>query len=232
MIKDKGMKDIFHRLNNININNNSFLSNKNLYQHSTFYSNKSLLNFNNHLNTSKLSLNNSINMSNKFNNSSTKKITIIEDNFLSSNLNENNESKFEKKKNKSLKKSKTLFRDDVKSELVENILNNRTEKVYHIAQNINTKNKNETINKINDYLKFKNSKLPSLYLGEKLKDTFSFLHKIKREVKNNDIKLKYKNIRKMLNEKDRKRLKDIDSIESNIFNKDKELLYKTLKNKY
>ena len=232
MIKDKGMKDIFHRLNNININNNSFLSNKNLYQHSTFYSNKSLLNFNNHLNTSKLSLNNSINMSNKFNNSSTKKVTIIEDNFLSSNLNENNESKFEKKKNKSLKKSKTLFRDDVKSELVENILNNRTEKVYHIAQNINTKNKNETINKINDYLKFKNSKLPSLYLGEKLKDTFSFLHKIKREVKNNDIKLKYKNIRKMLNEKDRKRLKDIDLIESNIFNKDKELLYKTLKNKY
>ena len=171
-------------------------------------------------------------MSNKFNNSSTKKITIIEDNFLSSNLNENNESKFEKKKNKSLKKSKTLFRDDVKSELVENILNNRTEKVYHIAQNINTKNKNETINKINDYLKFKNSKLPSLYLGEKLKDTFSFLHKIKREVKNNDLKLKYKNIRKMLNEKDRKRLKDIDLIESNIFNKDKELLYKTLKNKY
>ena len=69
-------------------------------------------------------------------------------------------------------------------------------------------------------------------MGEKLKDTFSFLHKIKREVKNNDLKLKYKNIRKMLNEKDRKRLKDIDLIESNIFNKDKELLYKTLKNKY
>ncbi len=171
-------------------------------------------------------------MSNKFINSSTKKDTIIEDNLLSSNLSENNESKFEEKKTKSLKKSKTLFRDDSKSELVENILNNRTEKVYHIAQNINTKNKNETINKINDYLKFKNSKLPSLYLGEKLKDTFSFLHKIKTKVKNNDIKPKYKNIRKMLNEKDKKKLKDIDFIESNIFNKDKELLYKTLKNKY
>ena len=101
-----------------------------------------------------------------------------------------------------------------------------------MAKKINMKNREQSLKKIKEYLKEKNSKLPLLFKGNKLKDTFLFLRKIRNEVKNNDVIFKFKHLKKMLNDNDRNKIDDIDLLESNIINKDKELLIQTFKNKF
>lgn len=224
-IINRNMKYITNKINNTNNTNfnKSSFSNKNNYPGSTLYSNRT----NNNQNKRRFSLNNSINITNKIDsNTPKKKIIFIEDDLLP--LNNIKDSKFkEKKRIKILKKSKTVFQDNDKNYL----LDNRTENIYSIAKNINVKNTNESIKRIKEYLKFKNSKLPSLYMGNKLKDTISFFHEIKNEIKNNNINKQYQNIRKMLNDKEKKRFNENELVESTIMNKDKELLFKILKNK-
>lgn len=209
-----------------NYNNNN--------QVSTIYSNQSRI-FNNNnsdiTNTSQINPNNSIRISYKFNDTKSKKVTILRDDF--SPFNENKRYTSRTKLNR-LKKSKTLKSNffEKQNKLLENILNNQTEDIYSISKNINGKNSKSTINKIKNYLKYRNSKLPILYSGHKLKDNFFFFHRIKNEVQINDIKYKFQNVRKMLNEKEKRKINDISLLESNLVNKEKELLVKVLKDKF
>ena len=142
---------------------------------------------------------------------------------------------FQKTKIKELKKSKTIktnaFQFGNKNKIMENILNNRTDDIYLLSKNIRGKNNKSTINKINEYLNYRKSKLPLLYNGNKFKDTLHFFHRIKNEIQNNDFKYKYKNIKKFLNDKEKQKLENLDKLESNLVNKEKELLVKVLRNK-
>ena len=225
---DEKMKEWFNRINHES-NNNSFFSNKNVFQGSTFYSNKTINNL------SKITLNNSINIPNKLNISPRKNVRISDNVVIQSKRNDNNKTVQGSKISRLLKKAKTIIEED---ENKNNILRDNlkikigTEQIYDIAKKINMTNREQTINKINDYLKVKNSKLPLVYKGNKLKDTFFFLRKIKNAVKNNDVKYQFRHVRKMLNDTDRQTIKDIDLLESNIVNKDNELLIKTFKSKF
>ena len=100
-----------------------------------------------------------------------------------------------------------------------------------MAKSINMSNKDNNIYKINKFLKNTNSKLPLLYKGNRLKDTFSFFHKIKNELINHNIKYNYIRTRKLLNDEDKKKLKYISNVESDLINKEKELLVKMFRNK-
>ena len=231
---DREIKDIFNRINH-GSNNNSFFSNKNVFQGSTFYSNQSINNFNNNSNLSKISLNNSINISNKFNMSPKKTVRISDAVAIPSNNNDNNKKLHKKKFYKVFRKSRTIIEEDENKNYIlrDNIkLKMSSEKAYHMAKKINMRNREQSLNKIKDYLKEKNSKLPLLFKGNKLKDTFLFLRRIRNEVKNNDVIYKFKHLKKMLNDNERNKIEDIDLLESNIINKDKELLIKAFKNNF
>jgi hypothetical protein len=231
---DREIKDIFKRIKHAS-SNNSFFSNKNAFQGSTFYSNQSINNLNNNSNLSKISLNNSINASNKFNMSPKKTVRISDDVAIPSKNNDNNKKLHKKKFSKIFRKSKTIIEEDEnKNYILRDNINIKisSEKTYRMAKKINMKNREQSLNKIKKYLKEKNSKLPLLFKGNKLKDTFLFLHKIRNEVKNNDVIYKFKHLKKMLNDNDRNKIDDIDLLESNIINKDKELLIQTFKNKF
>ena len=225
---DYKFNDIFYKTKkNNDYNNSTFLSNKNNYQHSTYYSNQS---YNNLINNSKFSPNNSTSLSNKLYNTPKNKII-----FNGYKLNKNytfNVNKENSNKNKELKKSKTILSDEKDNNLLlDNIIKNKTDNIYYISKKINGKNKNEYIQKINDYFKYTNSKLPLLYKKNDFKDTFFFFHRLKQEIQNNDIKYKYQNARKFLNDKERKKLYDIEVLDSLITDKEKELLIKVLKRK-
>jgi hypothetical protein len=225
-------KDIIYRVKSNSIYNQSFLSNKNIYQGSTFYSNFSNnMNINNS-NLSKNSFNlSSINISNNFNQTPKKKVSFVDGKkILSSKENKFNiiESSISKEK---IKKSKSLACSEDKDDFYDKYLNNKIEDIYSVAKNINMSNKDNNINKINKFLKITNSKLPLLYKGNKLKDTFSFFHKINNELINPNIKYNYIKAKKLLNVEDKKRLKYIGNIESELINKEKELLVKMFRSK-
>ena len=239
---DENMKNMSDQININNISNfnKSYASNKNNYQSSTLYSNKS--NMNNILSKSIMSFNNYMNLSNNIKTPSLKtKIMINNDNLLSP-INQSKHILFKESNNKhgtkikTFKKSKTIFADEDKTGLLENIMNNRTEKIYGMAKimskKMDIKKDKENIKKIKNYLKLKNSRLPSLYMGNKLKDTFFFLNRIKNKIKYNNIKHKYQNIRKKLNEKEKKSLEENELLDSNLINKDKELLFKAFIDEY
>ena len=137
---------------------------------------------------------------------------------------------------KTFKKSKTIFADEDKTGLLENIMNNRTENIYGMAKimakKMDIEKDKENIKKIKNYLKLKKSRLPSLYMGNKFKDTFFFLNRIKNKIKYNNIKHKCQNIRKKLNEKEKKSLEENELLDSNLINKDKELLFKAFIDEY
>ena len=235
LIINKEKKGLFHSNKNNNFYNKSSLSSKNIFQGSTYYSNQSNINNNNNSIISKFSPNSSLNISNQFNNSPKKKVQIFDDNLMSTSQIKKNimfNTNFEKPpKLKTFKKYKTLFQGN-ESELFNNMLNYRADDIYYISKNINGKNSLTSINKINEYLKYTNSKLPLLYKGNKLKDTYSFFRRIKKEIENNEIKNKFQDIKKLLNDNERKKLNDIGLLESNLLNKEKELLIKILRNKY
>ena len=225
-------KDIFYKVKSNSIYNQSFFSNKNINQGSTFYSNFSNnMNINNS-NLSKNSFNlSSINISNNFNKTPKKKVLFVDDKkILSSKENKFNiiESSISKAK---LKKSKSLICGENKEDFYDKYLNNKIEDIYSIAKSNNMSNKDNNIYKIKKYLKNTNSKLPLLYKGNRLKDTFSFFHKIKNELINRNIKYNYIKARKFLNDEDKNKLKYISNIESDLINKEKELLVKMFINK-
>jgi len=225
-------KDIFYRVKSNSIQNQTIFSNKNIYQGSTFYSNFSNnLNMNNS-NLSKNSFNlSSFNLSNNFNKTPKKKVSFVDDiKILSSkeskyNINESSISKDK------IKKSKSLSCSENKEDFYDKYLSNKIEEVYSMAKSINMSNKDHNIHKINKFLKNTNSKLPLLYKGNKLKDTLNFFHKIKKELINHNIKYNYIRAKKLLNDKDRKKLKYLGNVESDLINKEKELLIKMYRNK-
>ena len=225
-------KDIFYRVKSNSIQNQTIFSNKNIYQGSTFYSNFSNnLNMNNS-NLSKNSFNlSSFNLSNNFNKTPKKKVSFVDDiKILSSkeskyNINESSISKDK------IKKSKSLSCSENKEDFYDKYLSNKIEDVYSMAKSINMSNKDHNIHKINKFLKNTNSKLPLLYKGNKLKDTLNFFHKIKKELINHNIKYNYIRAKKLLNDKDRKKLKYLGNVESDLINKEKELLIKMYRNK-
>ena len=186
----------------------------------------------NNSNLSKNSFNlSSINISNNFNQTPKKKVSFVDGKkILSSKENKFNiiESSISKEK---IKKSKSLACSENKDDFYDKYLNNKIEDIYSVAKNINMSNKDNNINKINKFLKITNSKLPLLYKGNKLKDTFSFFHKISNELINPNIKYNYIKAKKLLNVEDKKRLKYIGNIESELINKEKELLVKMFRSK-
>ena len=221
-----------NQIDNSNIvQNNSPFSSQNNYQ-TTFFTNQSNSNIN-FSNLNQISSNKSIN----FNiNTPKKKVKIFEQSLISSSEEKNNlfnSTKLNKtKKNKNLKKSKSVFPYEKNNNaLLNNIIDNQTDNIYSISKNINAKNNKSTIKKINEYLKYKNSRLPLIYKGNTLKDTYYFFHRIKNSIQNNEIKYKFQNVRKIFNDKEKKKLNDIVLLESNLVNKEKELLLKVLKNK-
>ena len=64
-----------------------------------------------------------------------------------------------------------------------------------------------------------------------LKETFSFFHNIKNKIKNEDIKVSFRNLKMMEKSEGKKQLKYIDILDSNLVNKESELLFKILKKK-
>lgn len=227
---DEDMKDLFYKSQNNSIYNNSFLSNRNDYQPSTYYSNYSRKKNKNITIISKLSPETTINLLNKFNSTKNKQTNLIEDNLVSLKINKKvgcDDFHFNNSKIKTLKKSKTLYKEYI----VQNITNNKTEKVLEESNKIKEKKKEKYRNKINDYLKFKDNSLPLIYKENSLKNTYYFLNRIKNEIQNKNIKYKIQNVKKYLNENDRQKLNDLDILDSNIINKGRELLVKILKNK-
>ena len=222
-------KDMFYKIKKNNEYNSTFLSNRGNCQHSTFYSNQSINNFINNSSISKFSPNNSTSLSNKFYNTPKNKRIFQDNKYKKITFNNFNSEK--SKKNKDLKKSKTLFQDDKKTDILDNIIKYKTENIYYISKKLNGKNKKAYINKINDYFKYKNSKLPLLFKKNDFKETFFFFHRLKNEIQNNDIKYKYQNARKFLNDKEKKKLNDIENLDCIIADKEKELLTKVLKRK-
>ena len=225
-------KDIFYRVKSNSINNQSFFSNKNIYQGSTFYSNFSNNINKNNLNLSKNSFNlSSINKSNNFNKTPRKKVLFVDDKkILSSKENKFNIMEPSISKDK-IKKSKSLICNKNKDDFYDKYLSNKIEDIYSMAKSINMSNKDNNIRKINKYLKITNSKLPLLYKGNRLKDTFSFFHKIKSELINHNFKYNYIKARKFLKDEDKKKLKYISNVDSDLINKEKELLVKMFRNK-
>jgi hypothetical protein len=222
-------KDMFYKIKKNNEYNSTFLSNRGNCQHSTFYSNQSINNFINNSSISKFSPNNSTSLSYKFYNTPKNKRIFQDNKYKKITFNNFNSEK--SKKNKDLKKSKTLFQDDKKTDILDNIIKYKTENIYYISKKLNGKNKKAYINKINDYFKYKNSKLPLLFKKNDFKETFFFFHRLKNEIQNNDIKYKYQNARKFLNDKEKKKLNDIENLDCIIADKEKELLTKVLKRK-
>ena len=220
---------MFYKIKKNNEYNSTFLSNRGNCQHSTFYSNQSINNFINNSSISKFSPNNSTSLSNKFYNTPKNKRIFQDNKYKKITFNNFNSEK--SKKNKDLKKSKTLFQDDKKTDILDNIIKYKTENIYYISKKLNGKNKKAYINKINDYFKYKNSKLPLLFKKNDFKETFFFFHRLKNEIQNNDIKYKYQNARKFLNDKEKKKLNDIENLDCIIADKEKELLTKVLKRK-
>ena len=224
-------KDIFYNVKSNSIYNQSFFSNKNAYQGSTFYSNFS----NNMINNSNLSKDSfnlsSINISNNFNKTPKNKVSFVDDKKKVSSK-EIKINKIEPSISKEkIKKSKSLMSSENKGDFYDKYLNNKIEDIYSVAKSINMSNKDNNIYKINKFLKNTNSKLPLLYKGNRLKDTFSFFHKIKNELINHNIKYNYIRARKLLNDEDKKKLKYISNVESDLINKEKELLVKMFRNK-
>ena len=226
-INEKYKSDIFNK----NKHNISFVSNNNNYQASTYYSNMS--NINNNSSLSYFSLRSS-KCSNLFNSTPKKNTKIISNNLFSPEYKKKlfikQKTVKKNEKNKILKKSKSIYPNAKRNELLKQMLDNNTEDIYLASKKINGKNYEYNLKKINDYLKYKNSKLPLLY-GNSVKDTFLFLRRIKNEILNIGFKNKYQNIKKFLNDKEKKKIKDIDLLESNIISKEKEFLVKVLKNK-
>ena len=225
-------KDIFYRVKSNSINNQSFFSNKNIYQGSTFYSNFSNNMNKNNSNLSKNSFNlSSINKSNNFNKTPRKKVLFVDDKkILSSKENIFNIMEPSISKDK-IKKSKSLICNKNKEDFYDKYLSNKIEDIYSMAKSINMNNKDNNIHKINKYLKITNSKLPLLYKGNRLKDTFSFFHKIKSELINHNFKYNYIRARKFLKDEDKKKLKYISNVDSDLINKEKELLINMFRNK-
>ena len=226
-INDKNENDN----SNLMLNNTPFTSQNN-YLAATYYTNLSNSNINNYSNLNHINPNITANFETP---TPKKKIKFFEQNLMSSSLSNNNlfNSTISKaKKNRYLNQSKSVFPyEKCNSGILDNILNHQTENIYSISKKINGKNSKASIKKIKDYLSYKNSRLPILYKGNTFKDTYYFLNRIKNNIQNNEIKYKFQNVKKMLNDKEKKKLNDIVLLESNLVNKEKELLTKILRNK-
>ena len=190
----------------------------NLFQHSTCYSN---------------SINN--------------KTSLNKQNFNSRKMNKNKSYKIELRNedyslkeislNKKLDRRKTLINKlNIKYKSFLNDPNkNSIDNIYSICKKIHktqkTRNKNESMDIINHYIK---SKKKDSFINSNLcnlKETFSFFNKIKYQIKNEDVKFSFRNLKMMDKSKGKKKLKYIDLLDSNLINKENELLYKVLKRK-
>ena len=110
-----------------------------------------------------------------------------------------------------------------------------TDNIYSICKKIginkSTKNKKEYLNMIGNYIKSKNNVAFNINKEFGLKETFSFFHKIKNKIKDTDVKLSFRNLKMKEQSEGRKKLKYIDILDSNLVNKENELLYKIIKRK-
>ena len=204
-------------------------SSPNMLQQSTNYSNS----INN-----KTTLKNKIfNLSNNLNNFKT----------ISRNFNKTNTTKFEFNTNYlSLKripidekynKKKSVFHNlNIKYQsFLEDPKKNSTDNIYSISRKINNRklkiNTNEYLNMINNYLKSKKYDSKTLNKDMKFKDSLVFFHDIKNKIKNDDVKLSFRNLKMMNKSEGQKKLKYIDILDSNLINKENELLYEVLSRK-
>lgn len=112
---------------------------------------------------------------------------------------------------------------------------NSTDNIYSICKKMEnkkyTRNKKEYINMINNYIKSRKNNSSKINKEMDLKETFSFFHNIKNKIKNEDIKISFRNLKMMEKSEGKKQLKYIDILDSNLVNKESELLFKILKKK-
>jgi hypothetical protein len=112
---------------------------------------------------------------------------------------------------------------------------NSTDNIYSICKKMEnkkyTRNKKEYINMINNYIKSRKNNSSKINKEMDLKETFSFFHNIKNKIKNEDIKISFRNLKMMEKSEGKKQLKYIDILDSNLVNKESELLFNILKKK-
>ena len=204
-------------------------SSSNIFQPSTNYSNyinnkttlkNKIFNFSN-------SSNNFKNISRNFNKTKTSKFGLSTNDFFLKKIPLNE--KLDKKKSvlHNLNLKYKSFLEDPKK--------NSTDNIYSISQRIDDKklkiNKNDYINMINNYLKSKNYDSFILNKDMNLKDAFIFFHDIKDKIKNNDVKMTFRNLKMMDKSEGQKKLNYIEVLDSNLINKENELLHELLSRK-
>jgi hypothetical protein len=196
----------------------------NIYQESTYYSNsinnKTFLNKNNFNN-----LNNLKNFSRKINKNNTTKFESFNSSYSlkGNSLNQKNE-----------KKNTTIHKLGVKySSILEDKEKNSTVNIYSICKNMENKkfsrNRMEYLEKINKYIKSKKFKYLSINKENKIKNTFTFFHNIKDKIKNEQVKINFRNLNKEQKDEFKQKLKYIDILDSNLVKKENELLINILK---
>ena len=196
----------------------------NIYQESTYYSNstnnKTFLNKNNFNN-----LNNLKNFSRKINKNNTTKFESFNSSYSlkGNSLNQKNE-----------KKNTTIHKLGVKySSILEEKEKNSTVNIYSICKNMENKkfsrNRMEYLEKINKYIKSKKFKYLSINKENKIKNTFTFFHNIKDKIKNEQVKINFRNLNKEQKDEFKQKLKYIDILDSNLVKKENELLINILK---
>jgi hypothetical protein len=164
---------------------------------------------------------------------------------FSRKINKNNTTKFESfnssyslKGNslnqKNEKKNTTIHKLGVKySSILEEKEKNSTVNIYSICKNMENKkfsrNRMEYLEKINKYIKSKKFKYLSINKENKIKNTFTFFHNIKDKIKNEQVKINFRNLNKEQKDEFKQKLKYIDILDSNLVKKENELLINILK---
>ena len=92
-----------------------------------------------------------------------------------------------------------------------------------------SRNRMEYLEKINKYIKSKKFKYLSINKENKIKNTFTFFHNIKDKIKNEQVKINFRNLNKEQKDEFKQKLKYIDILDSNIVKKENELLINILK---
>ena len=198
----------------------------NIFQQSTYYSNS----LNNKTILNKINFNNLSNIkkqSRKINKNKTSIMDKTKFNFSFNRIPFSETNKTRKSVFHDLDSKYKSYLDDPKK--------NSTDNIYSICKKIEnkkyTRNKIEYINMINNYIKSKKKNSSSIHKEMDLKETFSFFHNIKNKIKNDDVKISFRNLKMMDKSEAKKHLKYIDILDSNLVNKENELLYKILKKK-
>ena len=199
-------------------------SGTNIFQQSTYYSNStnnknnlSGVGFNNNLKrfSRKELKNNTTKMETPNKNISLKKLSIIG---------------IIQKRNTILTNMKVKF-----NSFLEEKEKNSTNNIYSICKKIekdeSNNNKKEYIDMINKYIKSKNKKDINFLKENNFKSTYTFFHEFKNKLKNEDTKKRFRNLKNIQQSKAIKKLKYLDELDSNIINKENELLRGVLSGK-